>query len=788
MKRLLVLLAALLPMAAAAQSPCTVKEEMDRIGEAFGVYFVYDASLPVDGLTYFRVDPQKSLQKNLRELFDDSDIVWRVKNQYVVLAMNPVELRLAPVWPDPEPVAVMDTLVEAVKTAQKRCADLPSGSYPIDPLLVRQVVNPTGESDALKYVQTLPGVSMGGEGTTALFVRGGNMGSNAFTLDGVPIYGISHLMGLTSVFPGDVIGTSEFQVGGFSADAGNFTSSHIRLQSYSGDFERARARFSVNPFLVSASVSTPMEKGKSSFLGSVRVSPIGLEYKAFKKMVDSRQNSFEDFGASIGDFYGKFTWRPDSRNEIALSFFGTLDDNRFTLDDRTTETMRWSNAVAILSWNKQRALCFDSVRTSVSLNDHVWAQLHMENTWTSNDWYVRDHVINRLDELMLQSSGFKKWGRLSLETGVQLRAARFNQGTRLYSVRNNEYVHRETLESQMDNVSHVLNYAVHGELGYVIPETFLLKLALRGNYYSLMEQVLDITETDHSVHSFLPEASMAIRFHFIPQLGMEGTVDYRSQFYHYLEEMSFGWTLDPIVPSNSIIPPERALQGYCGLFGGFGTHMFRAGGFYKKMYDIIFYKNTTNFYNAEALSWKVDTRIGDGASYGAELYYSKTGRDLSWQFSYTWSKSDRSNFRYMGKDGHFPAKYDRRHMLHADIRWKGLTAAFTLQSGHHETITALKYSLFYREWDFDHLLTRGYILYPFNWQVPTYIRFDLGYQLSFCSGKDRAHPLNHKLTIGIYNLLNRHNASMLRFDNESEQWLLLSFFPIMPSVSYSLEL
>ena len=117
MKRLLVLLALLLPLTAAAQSPCTVKEEMDRIGEAFGVYFVYDASLPVDGNTYFQVNPQKSLQKNLRELFEDSDIVWRVKNQYVVLALNPVELRLAPVWPDPEPAAVMDTLVEAVKTS-----------------------------------------------------------------------------------------------------------------------------------------------------------------------------------------------------------------------------------------------------------------------------------------------------------------------------------------------------------------------------------------------------------------------------------------------------------------------------------------------------------------------------------------------------------------------------------------------------------------------------------------------------------------------------------------------
>lgn len=774
MKRLLVLLALLLPLTAAAQSPCTVKEEMDRIGEAFGVYFVYDASLPVDGNTYFQVNPQKSLQKNLRDLFEDSDIVWRVKNQYVVLALNPVELRLAPVWPDPEPAAVMDTLVEAVKTAQKRCVDLPSGSYPVDPLHVRQVVTPTGESDALKYVQTLPGVSMGGEGTSALFVRGGNMGSNAFTLDGVPIYGISHLMGLTSVFPGDVIGTSEFQVGGFSADAGNFTSSHIRLQSYSGDFERARARFSVNPFLVSASVSTPMEKGKSSFLGSVRVSPIGLEYKAFKKMVDSRQTSFEDFGASIGDLYGKFTWRPDSRNEIALSFFGTLDDNRFTLDDQTDETMRWSNAIALLSWNKQRALCFDSVRTSVSLNDHVWAQLENTQSLRSPEWSGRDKKFYRLDELMLQSAGMKKWDSWSLETGVQLRVARFNRGSRSYTIRDRKYGYNKSLDRSGNLASYTLVPTLHGELEYAIPEKFSLKLALRGNYYLLVDQVKG---------TFLPEAGMTVRYHFIPQLGLESTFDYRSQFYHCLEEMSVGWTLDPVVPASSDFPPERALQGYLGVFGGFGEHSFRVGGFYKQMYNIMFCRSASRFYDPGSLNWEEDARFGDGSSYGAELFYGKTGRGLSWQLSYTWSKSDRT-FPDIAGGATFPAKYDRRHLLHADILWKGLKAVFMMQSGHHETITAAQYNYYTPTVDILGPTTKE----PYNWQVPDFIRFDLGYELSFRSGKEKAHPVNHKLTFGIYNLFNRRNASVLLFNSETKQWGLRSYFPIMPSINYSLEL
>lgn len=40
----------------------------------------------------------------------------------------------------------------------------------------------TGESDAIKYIQTLPGVSTGAEGASAIYVRGGNIGSNVMTL------------------------------------------------------------------------------------------------------------------------------------------------------------------------------------------------------------------------------------------------------------------------------------------------------------------------------------------------------------------------------------------------------------------------------------------------------------------------------------------------------------------------------------------------------------------------------------------------------------------------------
>ena len=40
----------------------------------------------------------------------------------------------------------------------------------------KNMVSATGNADVIKYIQTLPGVSTGGEGSSAFYVRGGNLG------------------------------------------------------------------------------------------------------------------------------------------------------------------------------------------------------------------------------------------------------------------------------------------------------------------------------------------------------------------------------------------------------------------------------------------------------------------------------------------------------------------------------------------------------------------------------------------------------------------------------------
>ena len=141
--------------------------------------------------------------------------------------------------------------------------------------------SPLGDNSAITFIQSLPGVSSGTEGSSAYFVRGGNLGGNLITIDGVPIYGSGHILGFTTTYPQDIVKETHFFAGGFSSEEGNLTSSHIMISSKDGDFKEFAGKVSASPFLIGASSSGPMIRNKLSFIGSLRFRPIGYAKSFF---------------------------------------------------------------------------------------------------------------------------------------------------------------------------------------------------------------------------------------------------------------------------------------------------------------------------------------------------------------------------------------------------------------------------------------------------------------------------------------------------------------------------
>ncbi|MPL97041.1 hypothetical protein SDC9_43229 [bioreactor metagenome] len=116
----------------------------------------------------------------------------------------------------------------------------------------------------------------------------------------------------------------------------------------------------------------------------------------------------------------------------------------------------------------------------------------------------------------------------------------------------------------------------------------------------------------------------------------------------------------------------------------------------------------------------------------------------------------------------------------------GLSTAFVLTSGRYESLKAGTYYGFMPGFDNGnpnddkYIGERDYFTHRNNFLMPMYIRWDVGYFLNITGEK-----VNHTLNIGIYNLLNRHNAYSLYWDSGSKKWKQLSILPIMPTLSYS---
>ena len=106
----------------------------------------------------------------------------------------------------------VDTLSAAiVQTAKEKLAARSQTSIvKLDSVKLKRGFAVLGTPDLIKTLQILPGVASGTELSSGLYVRGGDGSDNLFLLDGVPLYQVSHVIGLFSSFNTDVTDGVDF--------------------------------------------------------------------------------------------------------------------------------------------------------------------------------------------------------------------------------------------------------------------------------------------------------------------------------------------------------------------------------------------------------------------------------------------------------------------------------------------------------------------------------------------------------------------------------------------------
>ncbi|MCO6478927.1 MAG: TonB-dependent receptor, partial [Phaeodactylibacter sp.] len=212
-----------------------------------------------------------------------------------------------------------------------------------------------GEVDVLKALQLLPGVQSGGEGQTGLYVRGGSPDQNLVLLDGVPVYNVSHLLGIFSVFNADAIKNVTLTKGGFPARYGGRLSSVLEINMKEGNLQEFHGEGAIGLISSKLTLEGPIVRDKTSFLISGRRTYADL---IFRPIINASQEPGTDLDVALYfyDLNAKLQHKINDKHRLFLSgYFGSdVFANEFREEDgRFKGGIDWGNVISALRWNWQ---------------------------------------------------------------------------------------------------------------------------------------------------------------------------------------------------------------------------------------------------------------------------------------------------------------------------------------------------------------------------------------------------------------------------------------------------
>ncbi len=140
-----------------------------------------------------------------------------------------------------------------------------------------------GEVDVIKILQLKPGITPGAEGTTGIFVRGGNSDQNLIVLDEAVVYNANHLFGFFSTFNSDAVKDLKVYKGGFPAQYGGRLSSVIDVRMKEGNNKEYEATGGIGLIASRLTIEGPIQKEKSSFVVSGRRTYVDLITRGINK-------------------------------------------------------------------------------------------------------------------------------------------------------------------------------------------------------------------------------------------------------------------------------------------------------------------------------------------------------------------------------------------------------------------------------------------------------------------------------------------------------------------------
>lgn len=660
----------------------------------------------------------------------------------------------------------VDSVVITSKTPNRR-----NSEYAFSPLKAKEITTLLGETDVIRYLGTIPGVSQGMEGGMAFYVRGSNSSNNRIELDGVPVYGSTHLFGLVSTFHADIIDSATFRMGGIPASSGDFLASVTSISTLMPSVKTSKKGLSISPFIAGASFCGIIPKTQLGILAAARTLTLRPLLLITKKVTPLEA----DINPEVIDAYTKVTRRINEHNTLSLS--GYISNDFFEFDIGVSDlSMNWGNKLASLIWEHKHP---DGIRVRTQAYANQF-QSGQQFIYYSEDGQLESALRMRtsIGEINASTTFWFDITRWSLMAGGSFSVRQFSPAAEKVLV-------GQSTSNEFGENSRTQNHNIFAAIAY--RNSFLAaSFGVRQSAYLISKN-----------HTWLTDIRVSAKGFWGSKGGVEITYDKLSQTHHTLEGLPMGWAIDLMIPADNQFPVQYAHQLYTGAYGYFEGITASLGAYIKSMNNLISYSNSTNIFGVQNTSWHDEIAIGKGDSRGIEARVEKSSSTWSGSIAYTLSKTTRQ-FPEINQGKPFPFKFDRRHILNilTQIKlpvkkeaYRSINATLSLSSGHYTTLATAMYKG--AELPFWSAIGDNYrtlLMNQNSWgrqlvsqvngvKMPVFIRLDIGYATTRVKAK-----YTREISYGLYNVLNIQNPYLYFYHDYS--WKQLSILPIVPSISY----
>jgi hypothetical protein len=630
-----------------------------------------------------------------------------------------------------------------------------------------------GETDPMKAVQMLPGVSATSEGSSNFTVRGGNPDQNLLLMDEAIVYNAGHLLGFFSVFNNDAIKNIELYKGDFPASEGGRLSSVLDVRTRDGNMKEFECSAGIGLISSRLNIEGPLKRNEASFLFSGRRTYADL-FLPLAKDEELHDNKLYFYDTNL-----KLNWIAGDRDRFFLSGYlgrDIFEDEIARLDfGNQTFSLRWNHI-----FSPSLFANFSLVRSQYDYFLGTSESDINQMEWVSE---FNDYMFGADFSLFLSPKNTLRFGGRSIlhriDPGLVTGPDENSLLQQVELPRNNSLEHGLYISHSSEPTSWLalrlgLRYSLFQNVGPGQSFTF-------NEFYQVTDTVNYVSGDIYNFYHGL-EPRVGVSVFFSPRLSAKISYSRTRQYIQLASNSTSSTPLDVWFPASPNVKPQLADQVSAGVFkksrNGVFEHSIEV--FNKWMQNTIDFKDHPDLMLNETIEGEI--RSGTSWARGVELMTRWNTTRFSGWVGYTFLKSERvAPDINNGKP--FLSPYDHTHdiSVFADYRLSprvSFSSNWVYYTGSPVTMPVGRYEV-------------GGEIVPFysernGERMPNYHRLDFSMILHSKRGLDKG----GEWIFSLYNAYGRKNAWAINFVNDEESPNKIRaektyLFSIVPSISYS---